>query len=237
MHGNGLLNRYSLTLKSTPPTYAPLNGGIPTPFSPATTLSHVDPLDDRFRVKVEKSASRTWTTRFNIPCLWSCILIVGILLCLINEQVGAFPTRNSAIEKSIERSKRSVSDHNYDQMALNWLLDRRNERSLLPSLRSREARNIPDQILAQMEAEWYEANYGSDSATGSANGRSRRFANPRHQEEEAEEEEEERVERRRSLADQRLAELLAHHRLRHPKSPFHDKIAAAEGELDFDQLG
>jgi len=271
MHGTSLQNRCSLTLKSTPQTYAPWYAVTPSPLSPAAALANVD-LDDVEHVggPAERASSRMWTTRSNIPpwdktrpqCIpffWSCLFVLGILLCVITKDVQGFPTRDNAIEKSLGRSKRSASDHNYDHLALNWFLNRGNDRaSLLPNLRSREARNIPDQILAEMEAEWYE-NYGPDSATGSASGRSRRFAHSPPEDDEEDEridqrrsrrfahphEEDGKMDRRksftdprprfaRSLTNQRLADLLFRHRLRHrmrqTKSPFPGQGSAAASD-------
>jgi len=187
------------------------------------------------------------TQRCGIPSFWSCGLIVGILFCLINKQINAFPLEDTQIEKSAERSKRSVSDQLMDQMALDWFLKRGADRKgTLQKRKSRASRSIADQILAEMEAQWYEDKLGgSDAAAHPSSARTRRFAIAR------EEEEEERAQSRRSFADQQLAHFLVRHRLNQAKAQnsLFSRLGAGSSEgggggetepeaiLDFDRLG
>jgi len=167
--------------------------------------------------------SSAMASRSGVPSLWSCGVVVGVIFCLMNKQVMAFPLLDSDVEKSEIRSKRSISDQILDQMALDWLLNKAEDQKPL----HRVSRATSDQILAELESQWRETN-GSGARPSSA--RARRFAS---------EDEEERAIRRRSLAKQRLTDFLVRQRLRQLKGGGRGGGEGANDhqEVEFSRLG
>jgi len=230
MNENGLQNRHSLASESAA-FAAVLPGGAPQP--PATadsaTLATPTPLPRR---QPGGGSPKTRTTmlagRGGVVSLWSCGLGLAIIFCLAKTQVLAFPLDDAPVDKSAERSKRSVSGHDLDEMALDWFLKRTDEqKENLFEAKTRVSRAVGDQIMAELEAQWIDEQLGTSGSQPSS-ARSRRFAVGSRGGED-----EERAKSRRSFADQRLADFLVRQRLRQSKGGGGNRDAV----FDLNRLG
>jgi len=230
MNENGLQNRHSLASKSAA-IAAVQPGGTPNPPASADAVLALRTFTPLPRMQLGggsfKKRTTMFATRGGAVSLWSCGVVIGIIFCLMNTQVMAFPLEEAQVDKRTERSERSISDHALDQMALDWFLKRTDDqKDKVWEVKNRVARAVSDQILAEIEAQWITDSMSADGSQASS-GRSRRFA-AAHQGED-----EERAKSRRSFADQRLADFLVRQRLRQSKGGGGNR----DRVLDFNRLG
>lgn len=149
------------------------------------------------------------------PSLWSVGIVLSIVFCLMNGDVNAKPIgadKEVETKESSQKSKRSISDQILHQLELEWYRSQvktaldsqnnpRNARDT-DSVFSRTRRTTGDTILAQWDLEWTADQAAAGTVSGDASARAKRNIFTLYKEEKE-------SGGRRSIADQKLADLLA----------------------------